>query len=212
LKQFGWIHEIACPSENELYVAEILTWRVQKLILRPDQQKAAAEGAGNQRAVSKHDRLSSPLVSDPPPLSAGRGDDRLLGEVLPLSRLIEDHGRIDELERALVEGRLDASAHGDELALGQDLLALVPDQEIEEQHRRIGVRRVSREPFGRGPRDRRRNHEPVERRAPRLRLLGKKPEGGGRKGPLARRNQVGEKAVTLAHGHAVRGDDVAEQA
>src|SRR6266566_4498818 len=42
-KQFGWIHEIACPSENELYVAEILTWRVQKLILRPDQQKAAVK-------------------------------------------------------------------------------------------------------------------------------------------------------------------------
>ena len=34
-KQFGWIHEIACPSENELYVAEILNWRVQKLILHP---------------------------------------------------------------------------------------------------------------------------------------------------------------------------------
>ncbi len=32
-KQFGWIHGIACPSENELYVAEILNWRVQKLIL-----------------------------------------------------------------------------------------------------------------------------------------------------------------------------------
>src|SRR5580693_398521 len=31
--QFGWIHEIACPSEYELYVAEILNWRVQKLIL-----------------------------------------------------------------------------------------------------------------------------------------------------------------------------------
>jgi hypothetical protein len=42
-KQFGWIHEIACPSENELYVAEILNWRVQKLILRPEQQKAAIE-------------------------------------------------------------------------------------------------------------------------------------------------------------------------
>jgi DNA-binding beta-propeller fold protein YncE len=27
--QFGWIHEIACPSENEIYVAEILNWRVQ---------------------------------------------------------------------------------------------------------------------------------------------------------------------------------------
>ena len=29
LKQFGWIHEIACPSENVLYVAELLNWRVQ---------------------------------------------------------------------------------------------------------------------------------------------------------------------------------------
>jgi sugar lactone lactonase YvrE len=35
LKQFGWIHEIACPSENELYVAELLNWRVEKLILEP---------------------------------------------------------------------------------------------------------------------------------------------------------------------------------
>lgn len=35
LKQFAWIHGIACPSENELYVAELLNWRVQKLILRP---------------------------------------------------------------------------------------------------------------------------------------------------------------------------------
>ena len=35
LGEFGWIHEIACPSENELYVAEILNWRAQKLILEP---------------------------------------------------------------------------------------------------------------------------------------------------------------------------------
>ena len=35
LGQFGWVHEIACPSENELYVAEVLNWRVQKLILEP---------------------------------------------------------------------------------------------------------------------------------------------------------------------------------
>jgi hypothetical protein len=33
--QFGWIHSIACPSENELYVAELLNWRVQKLTLEP---------------------------------------------------------------------------------------------------------------------------------------------------------------------------------
>jgi DNA-binding beta-propeller fold protein YncE len=34
-KEFGWIHEMACPSENELYVAEILNWRVQRLSLHP---------------------------------------------------------------------------------------------------------------------------------------------------------------------------------
>jgi NHL repeat len=34
-KEFGWIHEIACPSENVLYVAELLNWRVQKLLLHP---------------------------------------------------------------------------------------------------------------------------------------------------------------------------------
>ena len=35
LKQFAWIHEIACPSENVLFVAELLSWRVQKLLLHP---------------------------------------------------------------------------------------------------------------------------------------------------------------------------------
>jgi 6-bladed beta-propeller protein len=35
LKKFGWIHEIACPAENELYVAEVLNWRAQKLTLHP---------------------------------------------------------------------------------------------------------------------------------------------------------------------------------
>jgi DNA-binding beta-propeller fold protein YncE len=39
-KQFGWIHEMACPSENEIYVAELLNWRVQKLILHPNEAHA----------------------------------------------------------------------------------------------------------------------------------------------------------------------------
>jgi hypothetical protein len=34
-KQFGWIHEIACPSQRELYVGELLNWRMQKLFLQP---------------------------------------------------------------------------------------------------------------------------------------------------------------------------------
>ena len=33
--EFGWIHQIACPSENELWIGEILNWRVQKLTLHP---------------------------------------------------------------------------------------------------------------------------------------------------------------------------------
>ena len=32
--QFGWIHGIACPSENEIYVSELLNWRVQKLVVK----------------------------------------------------------------------------------------------------------------------------------------------------------------------------------
>ncbi len=35
--QFGWIHELACPSENILYAAELLNWRVQRLTLEPTQ-------------------------------------------------------------------------------------------------------------------------------------------------------------------------------
>jgi hypothetical protein len=35
LGEFGWIHEMTAPAENELYVAELLNWRVQKLLLHP---------------------------------------------------------------------------------------------------------------------------------------------------------------------------------
>src|SRR5580692_11204905 len=35
LKQFGWIHELACPSENVIWAAELLNWRAQKLWLHP---------------------------------------------------------------------------------------------------------------------------------------------------------------------------------
>ena len=35
LKQFSGAHAIACPTQNEIYVAETSNWRVQKLLLRP---------------------------------------------------------------------------------------------------------------------------------------------------------------------------------
>ncbi|MGH6828144.1 MAG: peptidyl-alpha-hydroxyglycine alpha-amidating lyase family protein, partial [Rhizomicrobium sp.] len=35
LKEFGWIHGLACPDEHTLYAAELVNWRVQKLTLHP---------------------------------------------------------------------------------------------------------------------------------------------------------------------------------
>jgi hypothetical protein len=35
LKHFSSAHQLACPSENEIYAAETSNWRVQKLILHP---------------------------------------------------------------------------------------------------------------------------------------------------------------------------------
>jgi hypothetical protein len=38
LKQFSGAHALACPSENEIYVAETANWRVQKVLLHPRTQ------------------------------------------------------------------------------------------------------------------------------------------------------------------------------
>ena len=68
LKHFGWIHGMACPSENTLFVAEILNWRVQKLILHPEKITAQpAQHAAPPRKQSKaQDRLtiSSTQIAD----------------------------------------------------------------------------------------------------------------------------------------------------
>jgi hypothetical protein len=42
LGQFNWVHGLACPSENTLYVADMNNWRVQKIILHPEKAKAAS--------------------------------------------------------------------------------------------------------------------------------------------------------------------------
>ena len=34
LGEFGWIHAIACPSEDEIWVGELINWRVQKLMTK----------------------------------------------------------------------------------------------------------------------------------------------------------------------------------
>ncbi len=44
LGQLGWVHSIACVSENEVWTGELLNWRVQKFTLHPD-RAASASGA-----------------------------------------------------------------------------------------------------------------------------------------------------------------------
>src|SRR5262249_57835828 len=40
LKQFSGAHALACPTENEIYVAESSNWRVQKILLHPIPQNS----------------------------------------------------------------------------------------------------------------------------------------------------------------------------
>jgi sugar lactone lactonase YvrE len=42
LGQFSGAHQLACPSENEIYAAETANWRVQKLVLHPQTQTSSA--------------------------------------------------------------------------------------------------------------------------------------------------------------------------
>ena len=36
--QLGWVHAMACPNENEVWAAELLTWRIQKFVLSSTRQ------------------------------------------------------------------------------------------------------------------------------------------------------------------------------
>jgi sugar lactone lactonase YvrE len=50
IKQFGWIHELACPNENEIYAAELLNWRVQKLLLGPETSPRSPKAPKSSRS------------------------------------------------------------------------------------------------------------------------------------------------------------------
>jgi hypothetical protein len=43
LGEFGWIHAIACPSENEIWVGELINWRVQKLVTKGSAPRTAGK-------------------------------------------------------------------------------------------------------------------------------------------------------------------------
>jgi outer membrane protein assembly factor BamB len=41
MKEFSGAHALACPTENEIYVAESSNWRVQKIVLHPTKATAS---------------------------------------------------------------------------------------------------------------------------------------------------------------------------
>jgi hypothetical protein len=44
-KQFNWVHGIACPSEDVVYLADMNNWRVQKLTLHPERITKTGTGS-----------------------------------------------------------------------------------------------------------------------------------------------------------------------
>jgi hypothetical protein len=46
LKEFSTVHEIDCRNPNELFVAEITAWRIQKIILKPSTPSAKTPEVG----------------------------------------------------------------------------------------------------------------------------------------------------------------------
>ena len=59
LGEFGWIHAIACPSENEIWVGELINWRVQKLVTKKgatatNRPKPARLSTGNEILVPEY--------------------------------------------------------------------------------------------------------------------------------------------------------------
>ena len=45
LKEFSGVHEIDCRNPDQLYIAEIASWRVQKIMLKPTQRNPTAAAA-----------------------------------------------------------------------------------------------------------------------------------------------------------------------
>ena len=43
--EFGWVHGLACPSENVVFAADELNWRIHRLTLHPDKSAEAAAAA-----------------------------------------------------------------------------------------------------------------------------------------------------------------------
>src|SRR5260370_2719145 len=97
--------------------------------------------------------------------------ENLFVQLHPLVVLVERNARVDELERQLVERRVDFPARRHEIALREDLLAFLADLEVVEEHRGVRMRGAARDADSVRPRDRPAAREPSDRRALALELF-----------------------------------------
>src|SRR6266705_4262077 len=137
--------------------------------------------------------------------------ENLLVQLHPLVVLVERDARVDELERQLVERRVDFFARRHEVALREDLLAFLADLEVVEEHRGVRMRGAARDADSVRPRDRRSDREPVDRRSLTLELLGLVIVYGQRERHLARHDELRKKRMPLADRYAVLLDDLLEE-
>jgi hypothetical protein len=52
-KQFNWVHGLACPSDDLLYVADMNNWRVQRITLRVERPKTETKPTTKPTKSSK---------------------------------------------------------------------------------------------------------------------------------------------------------------
>src|SRR6266853_4333592 len=137
--------------------------------------------------------------------------ENLFVQLHPLIVLVERDARVHELERQLVERRVDSPVRRHEVALREDLLAFLADLEVVEEHRRVRMRGAARDADSVRPRDRRADGKPVDRRALALELFGLVIVYGQRERHLARYDELREQRMPLAHRYPVFCDDLLEK-
>src|SRR5258706_7223241 len=137
--------------------------------------------------------------------------ENLLVQLYPLVVFVERDARVDELQRQLVERRVDLPVRRHEVALREDLLAFLADLEVVEEHRRVRMRGAARDAHSVRPRDRRADGKPVDRRALAFELSGLVIVYGQRERHLARYDKLREQRMPLAHRYPVFCDDLLEK-
>src|SRR6476660_6018711 len=166
-----------------------------------DQFTTATDVRGRRSAIGR--RAGAAVLTFTPglprlPLPRLRAEDVRI-PAIPLAAVVDHRLRIDEAKREPVERRVDRPVRWHEVARQEQALALLAELELVPEQRRVRVRRARGDTDAVGTCDRRRDHVPVDRRSLVLQLLGLVVVYGQRDRHLARRDELRQQRVPLAH-------------